>query len=174
VYEIRIVPTTTDEHIAGFAYCLDAIARERRYFGIVEGPGTEKAREMVRALLDGGGVRVVAVNAAGSVVGWCDIERNPREGFRHRGRLGIGIMPLERGGGLGRRLMQAAIDAARAQGMERIELEVFASNARAIALYESLGFVREGLRRRSRKLDGRYDDDVMMALLFNNATGDPL
>jgi RimJ/RimL family protein N-acetyltransferase len=46
-------------------------------------------------------------------------------------------------------------------------LEVFASNARAIALYESLGFVREGLKRRVRKLDGRYDDDVMRALFLD-------
>jgi RimJ/RimL family protein N-acetyltransferase len=44
---------------------------------------------------------------------------------------------------------------------------VFASNTRAFALYERLGFVREGLKRRARKLDGGYDDDVLMALLFS-------
>jgi RimJ/RimL family protein N-acetyltransferase len=77
------------------------------------------------------------------------------------------MLPGARGTGLGRRLMQAAIEAARRQGMERIELEVFASNTRAIALYERLGFVREGLKRRVRKIDGRYDDDVMMALLLD-------
>ena len=49
-------------------------------------------------------------------------------------------------------------------GLERIELAVFASNARAIALYERLGFVREGYKRRVRKVDGEYDDDVIMAL----------
>jgi ribosomal protein S18 acetylase RimI-like enzyme len=64
------------------------------------------------------------------VVGWCDIERYGREGFTHGGRLGIGMVPEARGRGLGRRLMLAAMDAARRQGMERIELEVFASNTR--------------------------------------------
>jgi ribosomal protein S18 acetylase RimI-like enzyme len=101
------------------------------------------------------------------VVGWCDIERHGREGFRHAGRLGIGMLAEARGRGLGRRLMTEAIEAARRQGMERIELEVFASNTRAIALYQSLGCEREGLKRRARKLDGEYDDDVLMALLLH-------
>ena len=56
--------------------------------------------------------------------------------------------------------------------MERIELEVFASNARAIALYESLGFMREGLKRRTRKLDDAYDDDLVMALLLDSRRPD--
>jgi RimJ/RimL family protein N-acetyltransferase len=29
--------------------------------------------------------------------------------------------------------------------------------------------VREGVRRRARKLDGRYDDDVLMALLLDHS-----
>jgi len=76
------------------------------------------------------------------------------------------VLPAVRGRGVGRRLAEAAIAAAKAQGAERIELEVFASNTRAIALYERLGFVREGVKRNARKLDGEYDDIVQMALLF--------
>jgi hypothetical protein len=51
-------------------------------------------------------------------------------------------------------------------GFERIELDVFASNVRARALYEQVGFVEEGVRRRACQLDGQYDDDVIMALLL--------
>lgn len=54
---------------------------------------------------------------------------------------------------------------ARQAGMERIELDVFASNKAAIALYMKLGFVTEGVKCRARKLDGDYDDNVFMALL---------
>jgi L-amino acid N-acyltransferase YncA len=39
-------------------------------------------------------------------------------------------------------------------------------NTRAIALYESLGFVVEGLKRNGVRLDGRYGNLVCMALLF--------
>ena len=44
-------------------------------------------------------------------------------------------------------------------GMERVDLEVFASNEAAIALYPKFGFVVEGMKKRARKLDGKYDDD---------------
>jgi RimJ/RimL family protein N-acetyltransferase len=50
-------------------------------------------------------------------------------------------------------------------GIERIELEVLASNTAAIRLYEKVGFVHEGVKRRARHLDGAWDDNVMMALL---------
>ena len=47
----------------------------------------------------------------------------------------MGILPKYRGKGLGHRLATDTIRAATDAGMERIELEVFASNERAIALY---------------------------------------
>jgi ribosomal protein S18 acetylase RimI-like enzyme len=71
--------------------------------------------------------------------------------------------------GLGRQLAVHAIRAARQKGIERIELEVFASNTAAIALYRALGFVTEGTKRRARKLDGEYDDNVVMALLADTS-----
>jgi RimJ/RimL family protein N-acetyltransferase len=162
--EIRIVPTG-EEHVEGFNAAVTVVARERRYLGMVDGMPLEASREFVRATLAGGGVHLVAVALDGAVVGWCDIHRSSREGFRHAGGVGMGLLPAYRGRGLGRRLLEGAIDACWAAGMERIELEVFASNARAIALYEKLGFVTEGVKRRARKLDGETDDNVMMALL---------
>ena len=63
--------------------------------------------------------------------------------------------------------MQAALDAARAQGLERIELDVYASNRGAIHLYEKFDFEVEGVKRKARKIDGKYDDIVCMALLLN-------
>jgi GNAT superfamily N-acetyltransferase len=45
-----------------------------------------------------------------------------------------------RGSGLGRALVEAACERARARGCKRIELDVDEGNAAARALYESLGF----------------------------------
>lgn len=160
--QIRVVPTS-DEYIAGFNNCVGVVARERRYIGLIDAPPLSVSADFVHGVLADGGVHLVAVDAAGLVVGWCDIARSPREGFRHSGRLGIGLLPGYRGQGLGERLMIAAIELARDRGLERIELEVFGSNTRAIALYERLGFVHEGIRRGAWKIDGRYDDDVLMA-----------
>ena len=162
--EIRIVPTG-EEHVEGFNAAVGVVARERRWIGLVDAVPVEASRAFVRSVHATGGVHLVAVTQGGEVVGWCDIDRSPREGFRHVGSLGMGLLPAWRGRGLGRRLMEAAIAAGWDAGLERIELEVFASNTRAFALYEKLGFVTEGVKRRSRKLDGEYDDNVLMALL---------
>ena len=102
--EIRIVPTG-ERYADGFNAVVDAVARERRYIGFVEGPSLESTREFVRSILGGAGVQLLAVKPNDVVVGWCDIVRNPREGFRHVGRLGMGLLPGYRGRGLGRRLV---------------------------------------------------------------------
>ena len=172
---IEIVPTQ-DEHVLGFQRCVDVVARERKYLTFVEGPPLEMAREFVRHVVTTGGVHLVALAPSASqdtesqVVGWCDIIRDTRTGFTHSGRLGMGLLPLYRGRGLGARLMLAALERAAEQGLDRIELEVYASNSRAITLYERLGFVREGVKRAARRLDGCVEDSVLMARL---AVGTP-
>jgi RimJ/RimL family protein N-acetyltransferase len=49
--------------------------------------------------------------------------------------------------------------------LDRVELEVVAGNARAVALYERLGFVREVHRRRALWIDGAWHDEYLMGLL---------
>lgn len=162
--DVHIVPTAP-AYIDSFNAAVDVVARERRYIGFVEGPSIESTREFVRRILAGAGVQMLAVTSADTVVGWCDIMRNQHEGFRHVGRLGMGLLPGYRGQGVGRQLAVQTIRAARRVGIERVELDVFASNEPAIALYRALGFTTEGIKRRARKLDGQYDDNVFMALL---------
>ncbi len=43
---------------------------------------------------------------------------------------------------------------------------MYASNGPAVALYEKIGFKREGVKRKARFLDGRYDDVIQMALFL--------
>ena len=50
--------------------------------------------------------------------------------------------------------------------VRRNALEVFASNAPAVHLFEKAGFVTEGVKRRARILDDQEDDVVCMALLL--------
>lgn len=52
-----------------------------------------------------------------------------------------------RGWGIAAGLLRALMEAARAGGIHAFTLEVRAGNAAAIRLYESLGFVREGIRK---------------------------
>ncbi len=152
-------------HVKSLHACLDAVARERRWLGMTEAPPLEAVREYTEKALAANTVRLVALKGL-KVVGWCDIHPRDREGFRHCGTLGIGLLPEYRGMGLGRKLMDEAITRASQAGLLRVELEVYASNAPAIALYEKLGFEREGLKKRGRFIDGAYDDVVQMALFL--------
>ena len=150
--------------VEGLQAAVEAVARERRYLATVSGFGVDGTRAFVDGLARGGGVQLV-VRSAGRVVGWCDVQRHPFEGFRHGGVLGIGLLPEWRTRGVGTALLARTLQAAGAAGMSRVELEVFASNGRAIRLFEGAGFVREGVKRRARLLDGRADDVVCMARL---------
>ncbi|MCA9304024.1 MAG: GNAT family N-acetyltransferase [Phycisphaerales bacterium] len=100
------------------------------------------------------------------VIGDCSMARSDRVKFGHVARLGIGIREGWRGQGLGRRMMEAAIEAARRDpAVLRLELMVFAKNEIARNLYRSVGFLEEGVNIRSvRQPDGSFDDDVNMAM----------
>jgi RimJ/RimL family protein N-acetyltransferase len=74
--------------------------------------------------------------------------------------------------GYGRALLQALIDWARtSSSAHKIELVVRATNLPAIALYRASGFVDEGrLRQRVRLRNGRYVDDLSMALILRHGS----
>ena len=75
----------------------------------------------------------------------------------------LAVEKAHRRRGLGRKLMNAAIDRCRAEGCAFLSLEVRVSNAPAIRLYESLGFRPCGLRR------GFYthpDEDAQIMTLY--------
>ncbi len=161
---IRIVPMA-EEHIESFRVCLDAVAKERRYLALTQAPPAEAVREFIRSAIARRVPQFVALDG-NQVIGWCDVFPNERDGSTHVGRLGMGLLPEYRGQGSGRRLAEKTIALAREIGLERIELDVYASNKPAIALYQSLGFAVEGVKRKGRKLDGVYDDVVVMGLLL--------
>jgi GNAT superfamily N-acetyltransferase len=53
------------------------------------------------------------------------------------------VLEDARGSGLGRALVEAALERARERGCKRIELDVNEDNAPALALYEACGFLLE-------------------------------
>lgn len=168
---ITVVPIT-EAYIDGYNACLTSVALERRWLGFVEPADLERSRRFVQHNLAEGNPHVVALDGD-QVVGWCDITRDELEGFQHAGTLGMGVQKQYRGQGIGERLARAALQQAQAAGLERVDLDVFASNHAAIKLYEKLGFVAEGFHPRARKLDGQYDDLISMALIFDAPVADP-
>jgi ribosomal protein S18 acetylase RimI-like enzyme len=68
---------------------------------------------------------------------------------------GLAVDPARHRQGIGRRLVDAAIDAAAARGARRLTLRVLAPNTAVRALYEAAGFTVEGVLREEYLLDGR-------------------
>lgn len=159
-----IVPIA-EADIESFHRALDLVARERRYLAFLEAPPLESTRAFVLDLIKRGYPQFVAL-AGGEVVGWCDVTPKSRPVHAHTGVFGVGILPSFRGQGVGARLIERTLGAARAIGLSRIELTVRESNVNAIALYEKFGFEIEGLLRKAINVDDAYENVVMMGLLF--------
>lgn len=121
------------------------------------------------APFDTAGVLVAEVD--GALAGYVALGRStPLEANRHVLYVrGLNVAPGQQRRGIGRALLRAAVDAARAQGARRLTLRVLSTNPGAQALYESFGFVVEGVLREEFLLDGRYVDDVLMALSLDRA-----
>jgi ribosomal protein S18 acetylase RimI-like enzyme len=109
---------------------------------------------------------VLVAESAGAVVGYLHLAPpTPVPSNRHVLMIrGLVVDPARRGEGIGRRLVDAAVAEARARSARRITVRVLAPNTAARGLYETAGFVVEGVLRAEFLLEGRYVDDVLMAL----------
>jgi RimJ/RimL family protein N-acetyltransferase len=132
----------------------------------------QEHREWTHGVHSGPGGCMLVGEVGGAIAGAGTIRRHTPALLRHVAHIGLGIHPAWQGLGLGRALMEGLLAWARAgpEGrITRIELSVIADNHRAIALYESLGFRHEGVRRAHIRFpDGRYADDLLMALLTDD------
>ena len=79
----------------------------------------------------------------------------------------MGLLPKYRGQGIGRKLMERALDAALAFGFTRIELTVRENNVNAIALYKNFRFETEGFHRKAVRSEGRYENTLSMAFVWS-------
>lgn len=59
----------------------------------------------------------------------------------------VAVEPFSRKKGIGRKMMEVLLQKLEKSGADAVTLEVRRSNEAAIALYESLGFVTEGIRK---------------------------
>ena len=109
---------------------------------------------------------VLVAELDGQVAGWGKIE-HPTElpASEHVWHVtGLAVDPALEGLGVGRAVMEALIELARERGGTRMTLRVFATNPRALRLYERLGFELEGVFRGEFKLGtGELVDDLFMA-----------
>jgi aminoglycoside 6'-N-acetyltransferase len=123
--------------------------------------GTGADREDI--LLDG---NAFVIDVDGEMAGWLGVneEREPEYRFA---ALDIMLAPEYQDRGLGPEALRTAIDwLARERGHHRFTIDPAASNARAIAAYEKVGFKPVGVMRQcERGRDGTWHDGLLMDLL---------
>lgn len=128
-----------------------SVAEERRYLKAIRGHPD---------------AAVFVADDGGRVVGRLSLARDPHPASHHVADLGLMVAASHRRQGLGRALIQQAVAWGHDAGVKRLELHVFPWNEPAIALYESCGFEREGLRRQQYRRGVAYVDAILMSLLI--------
>ena len=142
-----------------------AVGSEPQGWLITDGDWRSAAdeRRYIRAIQRSPHAAVLVAATEDRIVGRLSISRDPHPASRHVADLGVMVARDFRRRGAGRALMRAAEEWARGAGVAKIELHVFPHNTAAIALYESLGYEREGLRRRHYRRGVELLDAILMA-----------
>ena len=109
---------------------------------------------------------IVGLFDGAELVGMVGVVRATQVKRRHKANIwGMYITPRARGRGAGRRLLEAAIEVARAwSGVEQVHLSVTETSVEAWRLYESVGFREWGREPRSVLWEGRYADEIHLVL----------
>jgi putative acetyltransferase len=144
----------------------EAWSQSRAVWGTLQQPHTSvEERRKRAAATPAGHVQLVAV-IDGKVIGSAGLHPVDNRRRAHVASVGMAVHDAYAGRGAGRALLTALLDQAdRWMNIKRVELTVWSDNARAISLYESVGFEREGLLRAYAWRDGAYVDALTMARL---------
>jgi len=95
------------------------------------------------------------------VVGSSDI--HPLGGFsKHVGVVGIIIKKGFREIGIGTEVLKTLVEQAQKMGLKILTLSAFATNKRALHIYEKAGFARTGIIPKKHFKDGKYIDEIIM------------
>ena len=125
------------------------------------GPGDE--RRYLRAVRRSRDAAVFVAEVPGGIVGRLSVARDPHPASPHVADLGLMVAKSHRRMGIGRALLENAVQWARGAGVTKLELHVFPHNEAAIELYEGFGFEREGYRRGHYRRGTGLVDAILMA-----------
>jgi RimJ/RimL family protein N-acetyltransferase len=125
--------------------------------------GAGEERRYLRSLRRSRDAAVFVAETPKAIVGRLSVGRDPHPASAHVADLGLMVAKGHRRQGIGRALLEQAVDWARRVSVSKLELHVFPHNEPAIQLYEAFGFRREGYRERHYRRDGNLVDAVLMA-----------
>lgn len=108
---------------------------------------------------------VFVLELDGRIAGYgCLFKYSPKSGYRFAVENSLYIAKEFRGRGLGKRMLNHLISAAKERGYTYVEARVFEHNPASLALHENLGFKRVGVQNRIANLDGKWFNNVILSL----------
>ncbi len=148
VVVVERVSAFTDDDLAALCEAADAAIIDGGGFGWVNPPGRVALEAYFRGLLLVPGRELFASRVDGTLVGSVQLVRPPRNNEAQAFAATLThsfIAPYARGHGLARRMTLRVEESARALGYHVLNLDVRETQEAAIALYESLGYIRWGV-----------------------------
>jgi RimJ/RimL family protein N-acetyltransferase len=148
---------------AAITELVNEVGSERRHVLRERATWTLEEERATLATADGTYSVFLVVEVDGRLSGLLDIARGRWPKNAHVAELGMSCRAELRRHGIGTALLTEALEWARSVGVRKVNLEVFATNAPAIALYRSMGFEEEGRRHREFLIEGELVDGILMA-----------
>ena len=148
----------SDEDLAALCEAANAAIIDGGGFGWVNPPGRAALEAYFKGVLLVPGRELFASRLDGTLVGSVQLVRPPRnneaQAFAAHLTLSF-IAPYARGHGLARMMTARVEEGARALGYHALNLDVRETQEAAIALYESMGYIRWGIHPAYARVGGR-------------------
>jgi len=148
----------SDEDLAALCEAADAAIIDGGGFGWVAPPGRAALEAYFKGVLLVPGRELFASRLDGTLVGSVQLVRPPRNNEAQAFAAHLThsfIAPYARGHGLAKMITHRAEDGARALGYHALNLDVRETQEAAIALYESMGYIRWGIHPAYARVGGR-------------------
>jgi RimJ/RimL family protein N-acetyltransferase len=155
---------------AAFAALLDQLDHESKFLMFEPGERNLTAahlQSLLEEMLASDESTIFVAEHEGGLVGFLRARGETLRRVRHAALIVVAVRQSYIGQGIGTRLFAAVEEWARTRNLHRLHLTVMTHNHRAVALYQKLGFVIEGLHRDALLVDGRYVDEFTMAKLLD-------
>jgi phosphinothricin acetyltransferase len=125
------------------------------------------AADICARLAEGGQFPLLVALAGNTIVGWAGLSAyRPRACYTGIAEFSIYLERAARGQGIGRQLLTALIEAARARGCWKLVSRIFPFNAGSRALCRACGFREVGVYEKHGRLDGQWLDVVIVERLI--------